>query len=63
MKAPSRVARENDVGAAKKKRKINAGKQPLSLDLDREVLQYLEEERVAGRAVTNRDLSKKLLQS
>ena len=51
--------RGNRVGAAKKKRMINAGKEPLSLELDKEVLRYLEEERVAGRAVMNKDLSKK----
>ena len=30
--------RDNQVGAAKKKRKLNAGKEPLSLELDQAVL-------------------------
>ena len=41
--------RDNRVGAAKKKRKLNAGKEPLSLEL---VLRFLEEERVAASAYT-----------
>ena len=39
--------RDNQVGAAKKKWKLNAGKEPLSLELDQAVLRFLEEERVA----------------
>ena len=40
--------RDNRVGAAKKERKLNAGKEPLSLELDKAVLRFLEEERVAA---------------
>ena len=44
--------RDNRVGAAKKKRKLNAGKEPLSLELDQAVLRFLEEERVAASPYT-----------
>ena len=43
--------RDNRVGAAKKKRKLNAGKEPLSLELDKAVLRFLEEERVAASPI------------
>ena len=53
--------RENGVGAAKKKRKMNAGKKLLLLELDRELLDKggAPKERVACRAVMNKDLCKK----
>ena len=44
--------RDNRVGAAKKKRKLNAGKEPLSLELDKAVLRFLEEKRVAASPYT-----------
>ena len=44
--------RDNRVGAAKKKRKLNPGKEPLSLELDKAVLRFLEEERVAASPYT-----------
>ena len=52
----------NQVGSAKKKRKLNAGKDPLSVELDHAVLEYLLEERAAGRPVSNRDISAKAIE-
>ena len=54
--------RGSRVGAEKKKRKVNGGKPPLSAELDKQVLDFLIEERVAGRPVMNRDLTRKALQ-
>ena len=46
------------VGAAKKKRKLNVGRELLSLELDREALQFLEKECVASMLM-NKNLCKK----
>ena len=52
----------NRVGSEKKKRKLNAGRDPLSVELDHAVLEYLLEERAAGRPVSNGDISAKAIE-
>ena len=51
----------NRVGLTNKKQKLNAGKDPLSVELDHAVLEYLLKERAAGRPVSYRDLSAKAI--
>lgn len=49
-------------GCAKKKRCLHSSGRPLSLDLDKAVLEFLMEERAAGRPVSNKDLRSKALE-
>ncbi len=54
--------KSNCVGSKAKRRRIGAGRKPLSTDLELNLFQCLEEERAQGRAVTNLDLSRKAIQ-
>ena len=49
-------------GCAKKKRCLRSSGRPLSPELDKAVLEYLMEERAAGRPVSNKDLRSKALE-
>ena len=51
----------HSVGARKQTRKIGAGRQPMSTQLDEALLEFLDEERAKGRCVRNKDLSQKAL--
>ena len=46
-------------GSDAKKRRLGGGGQPVSQDLDMQVLDFLLDERAAGRPVSNRDLKEK----
>ena len=54
--------REKGVGVGKKRRKLPEGGKPLSAELDKAVLDFMLEERIMGRPVTNKDLRRKALE-
>ncbi|MCG8624727.1 MAG: DNA-binding domain-containing protein, partial [Proteobacteria bacterium] len=51
-----------NVGANSKRRRLNSGRTPLSVELDQRVFEFLEEERSEGRPVTNTTLQAKAVQ-
>ena len=51
-----------NVGANSKRRRLNSGRTPLSVELDQQVFEFLEEERSEGRPVTNTTLQAKAVQ-
>ena len=51
-----------NVGASSKRRRLNSGRTPLSVELDQRVFEFLEEERSEGRPVTNTSLQTKAMQ-
>ena len=56
------LLRANAGGTKKKRRKINGGRPPASVDLDLKVFEFLEAERSEGRVVTNDMLQMRALQ-
>ena len=53
---------QNQTGKQKEGEKIHPGKHVVSEELDLAVLEFLEEERAAGRVVRNKDLSTRALE-
>ena len=54
--------RQHSHGVEKNKRRLNLGKPPISLAMDAALNDYLQDERAAGRVVTNRDLASTALE-